>query len=370
MAATMIEDDLTVLSRNALIKTMKREGNDLGREGFAELLPDELRDNHRKFRASQGIAGLTPEPEKGDVIELTIMPIHQLGRDAFLSTIKYRDLSRIEVDADVQRPESKRRIPEIARYVAGGDGYFGAVMLTVVGGSIGSVVLAQDRLIIDGTCRIVVNDGQHRIAGIKKAISDRLIEGDRLDDDLPVVIYAHLDRDEQRQLFADVNLHAMKPPKAIGLNYNDRNLLVRFTKDVVEKSAAFRGKVNYLKTKVGPRDTELFTFSAIVDAVGRMIDDLSPETYDQRLAEAVEWWNQVDEAIGETWEQRNTVANTKVGLTVLASLYGFNVDWSTLASIDWGEESEIAAAVSNAGGTNAAIKAVYDVLTKTVVSEG
>lgn len=375
MNVPVVEDDLTNLSRNALKKVNKTEGLGLDDEVFVKDTPDEIRAKLREARKAKGVAPPTLDPEPAEAsmepwkLELPVLPIRQLGRDAFVTSIKYRDLDKIVVDADVQRPESKKRVSKIAEYVKENDGYFGAAVLTVIGGDVGSVVLDENRLIVDHTCRIVVNDGQHRIAGIKRAIADGLIEEDRMDDDLPVLIYVNLEQDEQRQLFADINLNAMKPPKAIGLNFNDRNLLVRFAKALIERST-FKGRVNYLKTKITAKDRETFTFASIVSACDRMFDDLSPETFDAHLADAVEFWNQVDDAIGPVWDAKDTIANTTVGLSALAGLYGEDVDWSKLAALRWNEGGELHAAVADAGGSNAAVKRLFDYLAVRVVSDG
>lgn len=378
-----IQDDLTFMSRKALKRIAQSEELGLTDDDFVNLTPDELRDEIRRRRADLGIGvksnladlgdtdvGVAPDEPKADEprrLELHALPVRQLGRDAFLTTIKYRDIGRIDVDSDVQRPESKRRLPEIADYVKGGDGYFSAAVLTVSRTNDDDVSILDDgALIIEPSAKIVVNDGQHRIAGIKRAIAEGL-DNERLDDDLPVLIYVDLAQNEQRQLFADINLHAAKPPRAIGLSFDDRKLVVTFAKELVKSTPAFAGHVNFIKTKIGAKDAETFTFATIVDAVSAMFDDLTPETYQERLAEAVEFWSNMGGVLGETWASKESIANTKNSMVALAKLRGFNVDYEKLASLDWRAGGTIDQIGKSAGGSNAAIAAILGELKREVV---
>lgn len=350
---TKVQDDLTSMSRKALVKIMRAEGNDLD-DGFEQLTTDELRAAHRQYREDHTTKPpITPVDDS--LWRIKAMPIHQLGHDAFIASIKYRDLGRLIVDREVQRDLAKRRLSDISNYVAGENGYFGAVVVTVTG----TPVYDNGDLVLDASCAVVINDGQHRVGGIRKAINEPGML-DRMDDDLPVVIYASLDKHEQRQLFADINLHALKPNRAIALDYNDRDLLVRFAKDLVQKSV-FDERVNFLKTKVSARDPHLFTFSAVVDAVENMFDNLTPATYDTYLTEAIEFWTEVSEALGQHWQARDFSVN-KNALVATARLYGMNVDWPALASLDWSTGGELETVARTAGGSNAAIKALADKL--------
>lgn len=367
-----VNDDLSTMSRKALLKIVKAEGHDIAEEDImTNWTPNEARARIRLARIQKGMMawGEDKQEQASDwKLEIPVIQAHQLGRDCFVGTIKYRDLDKIEVDADVQRPEVARRIPQIAKYVLDNDGYFGAALLTITG----PVMLDENRLIVDHECRIVVNDGQHRIAGIRRAIEDDPdAMQERLDDDLPVVIYVDLSREEQRQLFADLNLNAAKPPKAIGLSYNDRNTAVKIAKRLIEKCACFRGKVNYLKTRIGKRDPELFTFSIIVDIVQAMFDDLMPDmTVDEierRADAAAAFWRQVDEVMGPHFEARNYSIN-KNALVAIAKLYGFEtINWQKLGELDWSLDGDLSRVASMAGGTNAAIRALKEEIARLVV---
>lgn len=378
---TIVKDDLTNMARRAIEKTMAREGNVLDKETLMSLTVDELRENHRQYRLANGIAGLTLAPQEQPQttpaseketwkLVLPALAIKSLGRDCFVTSVKYRDLDKLRVNPEVQRPESKARLPKIAAYVAENNGFFGAAIISVTGAAEGRVMFDEGTLIIEEGAELDVNDGQHRIAGIRKAIADGLIDEERMDDDLPVIVYTDLDVSEQRQMFYDINANAKKPPRAISDNFNERDLLRHFAKELVKSSPVFAGKTNFVKTKIGAKDSDLFTFSNVVDACGVMFDDLSPETFDERLDDAKAFWANVDEHLGKSWEAKS-FAITKNAMLAIAKLHGFHVDFAKLGALDWANDGILARVAATGGGTNGAIAALSKRLqAEVVVDEG
>jgi hypothetical protein len=146
---------------------------------------------------------------------------------------------------------------------------------------------------------------------------------------------------------------------------------VKFTKDLVKISPVFEGRVNFLKTRIGVKDRELFTFSNIVDVVDKMFNDLDPSNYDERLSQAIEFWYHVAAALESTWTAKDNenkraypFSTTKNALVPIAKLYGSDVDFARLGEVDWDDLNRIAGA---AGGSNAAIAQVHAELVKEVV---
>jgi DGQHR domain-containing protein len=404
-----VEDDLTIITKRVLEAKMRAEGNTLldDKEAMKALeaaakapgstlsMTDALKAMHRQFRMATGIGGqATSDDAGGDegeedaepkVLVLPAQAKRQLGHDYFVTSLKYRDIDRLTVNSEVQRPESKKRIPEIADYVDKGDGYFGAIIVTAKGGATGAVTFdaAGDdepfgTLTIEENAVLEVNDGQHRVAGIKRAIAEGLDE-ERLDDDLAMLVYVDLTTSEERQLFTDVNENAKKPPKAITNAFDERNLARRFAHALVESTVVFKGRTSFVKTKIGAKDDERFTFSTLVNAVGEMFDDLDEANFDARLNEATDFWRNVDGAIGAAWDRIEDVvvkgkakkarsfAVTNNAMCAIARLRGMNVDWAKLGALDWSANGEMSRVAGSAGGTKAAVGALWDVLKAKVV---
>jgi DGQHR domain-containing protein len=384
---TAIRDDLSSLNMNALRKRIKAERFAKGEEAWPtayDAIDDlnALKDAHRAWRAERtvpkhvstipangdpiGAPMYAHERESGDsspsndTIDLHVLPMTQLGRECFVAAWPYRFISRITVDREVQRDLAKKRVPEIAEYVKSADGYFNAAMVTV-GGDGDAVVYIDGRLTIEPNATVVVNDGQHRIAGIRRAMEDEEFAKEHAEDSLPVVIYTDLTMREQRQAFADINKNAAKPNRATSLDYDERDFISGFAKRLIAKSI-FNGHIAYRKQKLGKNDSEWFTFAAIVDTLKPpkpMFDDLTPANADQRLIEAVAFWSSAGDAMIGHWEAKNYATN-KNALVAIARLYGFDVDWTKLRDLDWSLDGEMARIGAAGGGSNGAVTALYE----------
>jgi DGQHR domain-containing protein len=380
-----VQDDLSALKRNAIIKRWKEERLSVGDTSWPKELNDlketEMRDAFRAWRAERIKATASTIPANGDpigapmyahehengdatpssdTIDLHVLPMTQLGRECFVAAWPYAHIARIAVDREVQRDLAKKRVPEIAAYVQSQDGYFNAAMITV-GGDGDAVVYIDGRLTIEPNATVVVNDGQHRIAGIRRAMEDEEFAKEHAEDSLPVVIYTDLSMREQRQAFADINKNAAKPNRATSLDYDERDFISGFAKRLIAKSV-FNGHIAYRKQKLGKHDAEWFTFAAIVDTLKPpkpMFDDLSPDNEKVRLLEAINFWSSAGDALIAHWEAHDYSTN-KNALVAISKLYGFDVDWAKVRDLDWALDGELARIAAAAGGTNAAIKALSD----------
>jgi DGQHR domain-containing protein len=358
----------TIMMRKALVKEAKAHGID--EATYNDLTTDEL-----KAKLFEMDGGVTPAPindnnDHGEVVErrliIAVQPSHQLGRDCFVGKIKYRDLAKLSPDPEAQRPESKRRIPEIAAYVAANDGYFPSVAVTVVGDESECYYDGDERfgeLIVTEAAHAYIGDGQHRWYGILEWMAKNAADAaERMDDDLLAVIYVNTSLNERRQMFADINMNAKKPPRAISDSFDERDAARRLAHELVQASATFRGKTSFLKTRISSKDAETFTFSIIVDVVRTMFDEIDQAN----LGDAVEFWRQADAAMGKHFDAKN-FAVTKNAMVAMAKLFGMSVNFDALAALDWSANGELSRVASIAGGSNAATKALFDEIKTKVV---
>jgi DGQHR domain-containing protein len=385
-----MEDDLSIVTRRKTLLTMisaeRCAHSDFALSDMNDETKNstvaELKSAHRRWRYERGLAKdpngfmLTMEnvidETSHESLRIDAIPFRQLGHDCFVGVIAYSELSRLIVNGEAQRSVTKSRLPKIRGYVATGDGYFGAAVVAIVG----DVVFDETgrALHVDSTAEILIMDGQHRWRGISEYLATKDVDADRLGDGLAVVVYTNLTQGEQRQCFSDINSTAMKPNRATMLNFDLRDLTVKFTRDLVKTSPVFVGKTNFLKTRIGVKDAQTFTFSNIVDSIDAMFDDLDPSNYNERLAEATTFWSSVDAAMSSVWEARNDdgkrttpFASTKNALVAIAKLYGYDVDFEKLGQLDFDDIERINGA---AGGTNAAIAQVHNEIRRAVVREG
>ncbi len=62
-----------------------------------------------------------------------------------------------------------------------------------------------------------------------------------------------------QQMFADLNRHAIRPPRSIGVLYDHRDPMSEVAKQVVLKSSFFRDLVEMETSNLAARSRKLFT---------------------------------------------------------------------------------------------------------------
>ena len=140
------------------------------------------------------------------------------------------DDEAIPAELRAQRVLNKARVPVIARYITDNPSeYILSSLCASVDGEIlfepaemDGPLRAVGKLRIAMSATILINDGQHRRAAIEEAIRDRTLLGDET---ISVVVFADRGLKRSQQMFADLNIHAVRPTKSIKLLYNHRDAL-------------------------------------------------------------------------------------------------------------------------------------------------
>lgn len=268
-----------------------------------------------------------------------------------------------EVPATVraQRILNKARVPQIARYITDNEReYILSSLCASVDGEMAFEPAAEvgslrnvGRLKISLSATILINDGQHRRAAIEEAIRQRQALGEET---ISVVLFADRGLKRSQQMFADLNIHAVKPTKSLKLLYNHRDELAALSRKVVAEIPLFRDFTDFEHTSLSNRSSKLFTFSSLHQAIGELIGKPSRgriEETDQAKAVAF-WteaiahmadWRRVAARQATTSELRRDyihahgIAAQAIGIAGAQLMAQRPEDWSTsvcgLASIDW-----------------------------------
>ncbi len=135
-----------------------------------------------------------------------------------------------------QRVLNKARVPEIANYVTSNRTNY---IFSSITASIDAKVIFDNLKLADETledigklrvpmdARILVNDGQHRRAAIEEALKEHPDLGDET---ISVVFFIDVGLKKSQQMFADLNKHAIRPTRSIGILYDHRDPLSMFSK--------------------------------------------------------------------------------------------------------------------------------------------
>lgn len=206
-----------------------------------------------------------------------------------------------------QRVLNRSRVPSIARYITENPSeYILSSLCASVDGEVEFEPAATEgplrsvgRLRVSMDATILVNDGQHRRAAIEEAIRDRPFLGDET---ISVVVFADHGLLRSQQMFADLNLHAVRPSKSIGVLYDHRDPVACVARKVIAEVPLFRDFTELERTTISNRSLKLFTLSSIYQATAELLGKTrgSPVT-DAEGYLAVEFWSEVVERMPD-WQ--------------------------------------------------------------------
>lgn len=294
----------------------------------------------------------------------------QAGREYFVAMCPLKLLPRIFLFDEVSLPPELRaqrslntnRIPDITHYILNNreDYAFSAITVSIDGEVHFEPAVMADgssdvgRLIVPMTARFVINDGQHRRAAIEKALEECPQLGNET---IAVVFFLDNGLKRTQQLFSDLNKHAVRPTKSLGILYDHRDPIAQLCRRLIARVDLFRGLTETEKTSISNRSTKLFTLSSIYQATAELLKKKtkSPQVTHPEEKLAIEYWETLGNVIPE-WrlakEKQVSAAELRrdyvhvhgvvlqalgrVGADLLAQYPG---DWQkrldALATLDW-----------------------------------
>ena len=209
------------------------------------------------------------------------------------------DDNAMPADLRAQRVLNRARVPAIASYITNNaDEYILSSLCASIDGEIEFIPAASEgalrkvgQLRIDMGATILINDGQHRRAAIEDAMRDRPSLGSET---ISVVVFADRGLKRSQQMFADLNIHAVKPTRSIKLLYNHRDALAALSRDVVTEIPFFRDFTCFEQSSLSNRSSKFFTLSSLHRATMLLIGktNLNGVTADH-LKLGVRFWNAV-----------------------------------------------------------------------------
>jgi len=209
------------------------------------------------------------------------------------------DDEAMPADLRAQRVLNRARVPAIASYIANNaNEYILSSLCASIDGEIEFVPAAAEgalrkvgQLRIDLEATILINDGQHRRAAIEEAIRERPSLGNET---ISVVVFADRGLKRSQQMFADLNIHAVKPNRSIKLLYNHRDAPAALSREVAASIPLFRDFTSYENSSLSNRTTKFFTFSSLHQATMELLGKSKSSTVeDGDQALAIDFWTAV-----------------------------------------------------------------------------
>jgi DNA sulfur modification protein DndB len=217
------------------------------------------------------------------------------------------DSEQVPAELRAQRTLNRARVPEIARYITDNPrGYVFSALTASVDADLSFEPLADGGaeariglLSIPMTARFVINDGQHRRAGIEQALRRDPGLGD---ENIAVVFFVDVGLARCQQMFADLNRYAIRPQSSLSVLYDHREEMAQIVRRVVAESPLFQDLVETEKSNLALRSARLFTLSALYTATKALLDGFGDLAKEKRVELAARYWSLVAEQFPE-WAQ-------------------------------------------------------------------
>lgn len=213
------------------------------------------------------------------------------------------DDDEIAPEVRAQRVLNKGRLPALTRYILDNpDDYVFSALTASIDGEIAFEGIASEgagmragQIRVPMAARFLINDGQHRRAAIELALKENPDLGDET---IAVVFFHDAGLGRSQQMFADLNRHAVRPSRSIGVLYDQRDDLASLTRLLALKSSVFKQHVEMESSTLSARSRKLFTLSALHSGNQSLLQGLELKR-DEAAVLAQAFWEYVDTLIPE-----------------------------------------------------------------------
>jgi len=228
----------------------------------------------------------------------------------FLPKLFLFDEEDVPAQLRAQRALNKNRLPALVSYLLENrDDYVFSALTASVDGPMEFEEINDSGhahrlgvLHIGMEARFLINDGQHRRSAIEEAMK---VDPTLADETIPIVIFADEGLARSQQMFADLNRHAVRPAKSIGILYDHRDDDSGVARLIVINSAFFRTIVEMERSTLSARSRKLFTLSALYGATQALLVGQRFESLDEASEVARRYWETVAEQVPEWQAVRN-----------------------------------------------------------------
>jgi len=198
-----------------------------------------------------------------------------------------------------QRSLNKSRVPEMAKYIVENpESYIFSALTASVNADVqfeaphdnGNPASRVGTLTVPMSATFIINDGQHRRAAIQQALSENPTLGHET---IAIVVFIDVGLERCQQMFADLNRHATRPSKSIGILYDHRDPMAEITRMVVSSTPLLRDLTEMETNNLAPRSRKLFTLSALHTATTALLQNVRATSPSEKVNLAIAYWRLV-----------------------------------------------------------------------------
>lgn len=201
---------------------------------------------------------------------------------------------------------------------------------------------------------LIINDGQHRCAGISAALKENPALGDH---SLSVLLFPYESRERVQQMFSDLNRFVQKTSKSLDILYDKRDKLSAATLDALDEVPVFRELTDKDSVALKSKSPKLFTLAAFYDANRELLRGREENKVAENVELLTAYWSAVAQhmpdwsAVLGRHKEAQELRAEKIAShsTVLRALGGLGAElmkddnWRNrlagLESIDWSKKN-------------------------------
>ena len=281
---------------------------------------------------------------------------------AIPNMFKFTDWADISPEAREQRVLNERRVPDLANYIVENedDYLFSSITASFRNEPEFSAQEGIESENALGVLKIklgddlIINDGQHRAAGIVAALKLNPALGDHA---ISVLLFPYENTERVQQMFSDLNRYVQKTSKSLDILYDKRDPISIATMVAIDRIELFRELTEKADAALKSKSTKIFTLAALYDANRDLLKGYGSDTLDEQTDRLVEFWTTVAEHMpdwmkvlrGQTLAQELRAEKISSHSTVLRAMGGLGADvvkepdWKRriagLANIDWSKKN-------------------------------
>ncbi|PDT18633.1 DNA sulfur modification protein DndB [Rhizobium sp. J15] len=273
---------------------------------------------------------------------------------------KFTDWSGMLPEDREQRVLVEKRVPELATYITENeeDYLFSSITASYKSeprfepyspdANIGVLILQLGD-------ELIINDGQHRCAGIVRALktgSEALKHHT-----LSVLLFPWESTDRVQQMFSDLNRFVQKTSKSLDILYDKRDDVAAATLMMIEKIPVFKELTEKEKVSLENKSTKLFTLAALYDANVELLKKYDHHDIETNAGLLIDYWTEIAKHMPDWGKVLNgqkkalELRQEKISShsTVLRAFGGLGVDlleagdWkdrlTALEDIDWAKKN-------------------------------
>ncbi len=259
---------------------------------------------------------------------------------------KFTDWAGISPEDREQRVLNEKRVPDLEKYIIDNeqDYLFSSITASfkvepkfepyTPGSDIGTLKLRLGD-------ELIINDGQHRAAGIVRALKSG--SPSLRDHTLSVLLFPWENTDRVQQMFSDLNRFVQKTSKSLDILYDKRDETAAATLAMIERVPVFKELTEKEKVSLESKSTKLFTLAALYDANVDLLKGIEKRDILTNAQILADYWNEVAKHMPD-WSKVLQGQKLAVELrqekisshsTVLRALGGLGVDLMAVNSSDW-----------------------------------